>query len=59
MKKWIHAIYSENSDFLKLARHIGRGLKKMILGGIFQYFLKIGLLFHMPQVNMLWNGFTK
>ena len=59
MKKWIHAIYRENRGFLKSARHIGRGLKKMILGGIFQYFLKIGVLFHMPRMNVLWHGFTK
>ena len=51
MKKWIHAIHSENRGFLKLGRHIGRGLRKMILRGIFQYFLKIGVLFHMPQTN--------
>ena len=38
MKKWIHAIYRENRGFLKSARHIGRGLKKTIFGGIFQYF---------------------
>ena len=31
----------------------------MILGGIFQYFLKIGVLFHMPRTNFLWHGFTK
>ena len=59
MKKWIHAIYRENRGFLKSARHIGRGLKKMIFGGIFQYFLKIGVLFHMPRTNVLWHGFTK
>ena len=59
MKKLIHAIYSENRGFLKLGRHIGRGFKKMILGGIFQYFLKIGVLFHMPRTNVLWHGFTK
>ena len=33
-KKWIHAIYSENRVFEKLGRHIGRGLKKTIFGGI-------------------------
>ena len=51
--------YSENKGFLKLGRHIGRGLKKPILGGIFQYFLKLGILFHMPRMNVLWHGFTK
>ena len=40
MKKWIHAIYRENRGFLKLARHIGRGLKKMILGGFFPIFFE-------------------
>ena len=59
MKKWIHAIYSENKIFFKLGRHIGRGLQKTILGGIFQYLLKLGVLFHMPQMNVIWNGFTK
>ena len=59
MKKWIHAIYRENRGFLKSVRHIGRGFKKMILGGIFQYFLKIGILFHMPRTNVLWHGCTK
>ena len=59
MKKWIHAIYSDNRGFLKFGRHIGRGLKKTILRGIFQYFLKIGALFHLPRTNVLWHGFTK
>ena len=31
----------------------------MILGGIFQYLLKSGVLFHMPGTNVLWHGFTK
>ena len=35
------------------------GVKKMILRDIFQYFLKIGVLFHMPRTNVLWHGFTK
>ena len=58
-EKRIHAIHSENRGFFKLGKHIGRGLKKMILGVIFQYFLKIGVLFHMPRTNVLWHGFTK
>ena len=33
-------MHSENRVFLKLGRHIGRGLKKMILVGIFQYFFE-------------------
>ena len=36
--------------------HIGRGLQKIILGGIFQYFLKIGVMFHIPRMNVLWHG---
>ena len=51
MKKLIHAIYCENRGSFKLGRHIGRGLKKMILGGIFQYFLKIGYCF-------IWHEWT-
>ena len=40
MKKWIHAIYSENRGFFKLGSHIGRGLKKMIWEVFSNIFLK-------------------
>ncbi len=53
MEKWIHTIFSENKGIFKLGRHTGRGFKKTIFGGIFQYLLKIGVLFHMPQTNVL------
>ena len=45
--------------FLNWEGILGGGYKKTILGGIFQYFLKIGVLFHMPQTNVLCHGFTK
>ena len=48
MKKWIHTIYSENRFFLKIGNAYWEGVKKTILGGIFQYLLKLGLFFHMP-----------
>ena len=48
MKKLIHTISSENRGFLKLEGYIGRGVKKTILEGIFQYLVKLGVLFHMP-----------
>ena len=48
MKKWIHAIYSENRVFFLIGKAYWEGVKKMILGGIFQYFFKIGVFFHMP-----------
>ena len=32
----------------KIGKAYWEGVTKMILGGIFQYFLKIGVLFHMP-----------
>jgi hypothetical protein len=48
MKKLIDTISSENRGFFKLGSHIGRGLKKTILEGIFQYLVKLGVLFHMP-----------
>ena len=47
MEKWVHTIFSENRGFFKLGRLIGRGLKND-LGGIFQYLVKIVVLFHMP-----------
>ena len=40
MKKWIHTIYSENSFFFNLGRHIGRGLKKKF-GRYFPIFIEI------------------
>ena len=39
MKKWIHAIYSENRGFFKLGRHIGRRLKNDF-GSYFQLFFE-------------------
>ena len=59
MKKWIHAIYSENMVFFKIGKAYWEGVKKMILGGIVQCFLKIGVFFHIPWTNVIWHGFTK
>ena len=59
MKKCIHAIYSENMGFFLIGKEYWEGVKKTILGGIFQYFLKLGVLFHMPRTNVIWHSFTK
>jgi len=59
MKKYMNKICSENSFFFKFGKAYWEGVKKMILAGIFQYLLKLGVSFHTPQTNVIWHGFTK
>ena len=45
--------------FFKFGKAYWEGVKKMISAGIFQYLLKLGVLFHTQQTNVIWHGFTK
>jgi len=51
MKKWIPIIFSESRGFLIVKVYwdcIGRGLNNVIFRGIFQYVVKLRILFNMP-----------
>ncbi len=50
-KKWIATISSGSRDFVNwedLLGHIGRGLNNVIFRVIFQYVVKLRVLFNMP-----------
>ena len=57
MKKWIHAIYSENRFSLKLGKHIGRGFKKNDFGRYFpKKFQNRGIVsYAMNEHDMAWS----
>jgi hypothetical protein len=48
MKKWIHRISSKNRGFFNWKDVLGGGFNKRILGGIFQYLVKLGVFFNIP-----------
>ena len=56
MKKWILAISSGSRVFLIGKVYwicIGRGLNNVILKDVFQYVVKLRVLFNMPQTHVI------
>jgi len=62
MKKWISIIHSESIVF-SIGNvywvHIGRGLINVIFRGIFQYVVKLGVLFSIPATYAICHMFIE
>lgn len=62
MKKWIPIISSDSRVFLNwevVWVRIARGLSNVIFRGIFQYVVKLGVLFSMPRTHVTCHRFIE